>query len=202
MLHPMSDLVVDNSLVGQRVCVPSRPEWGVGTVLRIQPTRVSGKPVHRVSIQFATGHRQMVVPPAKLAPPEDEPQREAGWLDEIGGRTLDDRLVTLPTEIAKFLGTPAQRVTVLAPLYTLTEEPESLLRWARRQANVADPLSLWSRDELLIAFRAFCNERDSELRKSAALVKQNDGPEALRALLDGFPVDAREQMLAALRRPL
>ena len=198
----MPDLVVNNALVGQRIRVPNRPEWGVGTVLRVQATRVNGQPVHRVSVQFPTGHRQMVVPPAKLAPPADEPQREAGWLDEIGGRTLDDRLVNMPAEITEFLGTPTQRVTVLAPLYTLTEEPESLIRWARRQANVADPLSLWSRDELLVAFRAFCNERDSEFRKSAALVKHNEGPDALRELLDSFPTEAREEMLTALRKPL
>jgi hypothetical protein len=195
-------LEVNPQLVGRQVVVPHRPEWGSGTVLRVQLTTVGGRAVHRVSIQFATGHRTLQSPPAVLADPTAEPEREAGWLDTIGGRTVDDRLGQLPAALAEFLGTPAQFIVALAPLYELTDEPGVLIQWARRQANVADPLSLWSRDELAVAFRAFCGERDTALRVAAARLRQADGPGELATLLDGFPANVAEGMRAALRLPV
>ncbi len=196
----MSELTIDDGLVGRRVAVPDRPEWGLGTVLRVQTTIVSGQTVHRVGVQFPTGHRVLLVPPARLIEPQPELERAAGWLDTLAGRTVDDRLVSLPASVTEFLGTPAQRIGVLAALYEYTEEPASLIHWARRQAHVADPLSHWSRDELLVAFRAFCTERDSTLRVAAALLKQAEGPEALAAALTSHPEAVATEMRAALRR--
>jgi len=198
----MPELAIDDGLIGHRIAVPDRPEWGVGTVLRVQSTSAGEHPVHRVSIQFATGHRVLLVPPARLIEPQPEVERAAGWLDTLAGRTADDRLVNLPTSVTEFLGTPVQRIAVLTPLYEFTEEPASLIRWARRQANVADPLSHWSRDELLVAYRKFCLERDSTLRVAAALYKQAEGPEALAAVLAAFPEPVATEMRAALRRPI
>ena len=77
----MPELEYNAELVGRRVCNPSRPEWGLGTVLRVQTTLADGQTVHRVSVQFATGHRTILIPPGRLAEPQDEPQRAAGWLD-------------------------------------------------------------------------------------------------------------------------
>lgn len=198
----MSDLTIGPELVGQQVCVPHRPEWGVGKVLRVQTTTVAGQPQHRVSIHFATGHRQLVVPPASLAPPQAEQQREAGWLDSIAGHTLDERLTQVPPAIRDLLGTPAQRIAALIPLYEWQNEPAVLVQWARRQANVADPLSHWSRDELALAFSQFCIERDSHFRMLAARIKDKHGTEALAEALAGLPEHVRDDMWAALRRPI
>jgi hypothetical protein len=198
----MDELEISPALVGRQVCNPARPEWGLGRVLRVQSTRVGGQPAFRVSVQFVTGHRTLVVPPARLTAPEPETTRQAGWLDEIGGRTLDDRLVSLPAAILEQFGTPAQRLVALAPLYELRDESAALVQWARRHAHVADPLSHWSRDELQQAFAAFCLERDTHLRRVAALLVQSDGPDALRALLDTLPQHVREAIVAALRRPV
>ncbi len=198
----MSDLEVTAELLGSRVCLPNRPEWGSGEVLRVQATRIGGQPVHRVSIQFPTGHRTVVVPPGRLALPVAEPEREAGWLDEIGGMTLDDRLTQLPPESREVLGTPARRLAAMAPLFELSAEGTGLVQWALRQANVADPLSLWSRDELLLAFNAFCHERDGHLRLVAALLKQAEGAEALAAVLAEMPEHVRSAMTEAMRRVL
>lgn len=198
----MSDLKVHAKLVGRRVAVPNRPEWGHGTVLRVQSTLVNGQPRHRVSVQFPTGHRTLQVPPARLIEPPPEPKRAAGWLDSIGHQAPDDRLVRLPPAATQHIGTHAQRLAALAPLYEYTEDPSALVRWARRQANLADPLSLWTRDELLVAFRTFCMERDSALRVAAARLKHAEGPDALAEALDALPEPAAAGMRAALRRPI
>lgn len=196
------ELEIGPALVGGRVAIPARPEWGIGTVLRVQSTTVDGQPRHRVSVQFATGHRTLLVPPARLATPSAEPHRAPGWLDTLAGQTLDDALWRLPASVAEFIGTPAERFAALAELYGFTDEPGSLTKWARRQTGVADPLTLWTRDELLAAFRKFCTERDAELCLAAARLKQANGQAALEDALAAQPEALRAAMHAALQRPL
>lgn len=198
----MSELPLDAGLVGQRVCNPNRPEWGTGEVLRVQRTQVNGQTVHRVSVQFATGHRQIVIPPGRLAYPEEEVTREAGWLDSISGRTVDDRLAQVPEALREMLALPADMLRAVAPLFAYTAEPDSLQTWARRQTGVADPLTHWSRDELQKAFEVFCRERDAFFRVTAAkFVKHASLPE-LHAALEAFPPAVQEGMREALRKPL
>ncbi len=195
----MSDVPINEDLVGRRVCNPARPEWGVGAVLRVQSTTVDGQPVHRVSVQFATGHRTMVIPPGRLTEPQTEPARQAGWLDQLGHHALDDRLTRLPDAVREFLGTSTQRIIVLARLYTLADDGPALQKWARSQSGVADPLAHWTRDEIRAAFEEFCRRRDALLRELAATLRQTQGATAVRAALSEVPDDAREAMLAVLR---
>jgi hypothetical protein len=186
----MAEIEIGPKLVGEKVCNPARPDWGVGTVLRVQSTTVAGQPQHRVSVQFATGHRTLIVPPARLAAPTAGPQRDSGWLAEAAGTTLDDRLRQLPESVAQFLGTPGQRIVAMAPLYGYTEDPPSLIKWARAQAQVADPLSHWSRDELLAAFGEFCRQRDGVLRQIAAVLRRAEG------------ASGADEVLATVEEPL
>lgn len=185
--------------------MPGRREWGVGRVLRIQTTSVGGKPQHRISIQFpVVGHKTLLVPPARLVAPQAEVEREAGWLDTLGGRTVDDRLRKVPEEFERYLGTPAQHIRALATLYRWDDtDPHELVQWARRVADVADPLSVWSRDELSVAFAVHARERDAVLRVAAARLRQQEGPAALEPVLaqiDNPEIVAR--MRAALARPV
>jgi hypothetical protein len=198
----MDDLEIGPGLVGQRVFNPARPEWGAGTVLRVETTRAGGAAQHRVSVQFLAGHKMVHVPPARLTRELQGQTREAGWLDKVAGTTADERLKKLPADVTEFLGTATQRLAAVAELYQYTEDPRSLTEWARRQTRVADPLSHWSRDELLRAFGTFCSERDAELRVTAARVKQSQGAEALQAAVDALPPAIRQGVRAALQRPI
>jgi len=198
----MSKLTVDANLVGARVVNLARPQWGVGQVLRVQPAEYEGRPAHRVSIQFACGHRVLLVPPGRLGPPEVEPERDAGWLDRLGQRTLDDQLRGLPEDVVNVLGMPSDRLLATIPLYAIDPQGEGLLDWARSQTGVADPLTHWTRDELHDAFAAFAVERDAHLRAVAAVYRQHEGAEALRALVDALPANVRPRVLEALRRPI
>jgi hypothetical protein len=198
----MSELVIGAELVGTRVKNAARPEWGVGTVLCVQQTRVEGRPAYRVSIQFAAGHRTLLVPPARLVAPQPEPERQAGWLDGLGKSTLDDKLRSLPAGVVEVLGTPLQRLMAIVPLFEVSEDEASLLRWARSQVGVADPLSHWTRDELLEALRRFREERDAHFRSVAALLKQAEGAQALDDALATLDEPLRQAALTALRRPI
>ncbi len=194
----MADVEIDSGLVGRRVCNPARPEWGSGTVLRVQSTTVNGSPVHRVSVQFATGHRTVMVPPGRLAEPQAGPQRDAGWLDTIAGQTPDDRLAALPEAVSDFLGTSAQRLVVLARLYELSNDGPALLQWARSQSGAADPLSLWTRDQIRFAFAEYCRRRDALLRQTVASLRSSGGPAAVKDAFEQVPEGAREGMLAVV----
>jgi len=196
----MSDLVVSEKLVGQRVRIAARPDWGIGTVLRVQTTRVAGAEQHRVFIQFRHGNRAMIVPPARLSAPTDEPQRSAGWIDQLGNSTLDDALRQLPASVTEHFGSPRERLAEVLPLYDVGDDANELLKWARHQTGVGDPLSQWSRDELVRAFDEFCVERDGHFRNIAALLVQGEGIEALRDVLDGFSERAQREAAAALQK--
>lgn len=174
-------------LVGRKVMVPTRPEWGVGEVLRVSQTRVNREIIFRVSVHFPSGHRTLLMPPARLVEPFPEKERQAGWLDSLGKNTLDGKLRALPEELQFFLGTPGQRFSEVAKLFEWDDRPESLVRWARRQSLASDPLTLWTRDELQAAFDEFCAKRDTYLRESYAAWRKSEtwrGPAHAFAKLD------------------
>ncbi len=194
----MSELTVGPGLVGRHVCCPTRPEWGRGLVLHVQAASVGGRPVHRVSVQFSTGHRTIVVPPGRLVWPCDDSLPEFGWLDRITGRSVEGRLAALPPEVREFLGTAAQRFDLLSMLYRWSGESDDLVAWARGQTGIADPLARWSRDELAAAFAEFARRRDEALREAAAAVRRQGGEEAVAAALAAVPPELAPAMRAAL----
>lgn len=196
----MSDaLLVCPELVGTKVCVPARPEWGVGAVLRVQIAESNGVRGHRVTIQFPMATRTLLAPPAVLAAPQDEPNRlQTGWLDGLAGKSLDDRLRALPSEVTDVLGGPRERIYAAAGLYMLRDDAAALHLWARRQTGVADPLGQWNRDELEVAFRDFCLARDAHCRNLLYQVRKNHGVEAARSIVEAAPAEARDGLRAAM----
>jgi hypothetical protein len=198
----MAELEINQTLVGQTVRNAARPEWGAGKVLRVQEVRQGDTCAHRVSVQFQTGHKTMLVPPARLTAPTPERQRSAGWIDQLAGTTTDDVLRKLPPSVTETLGGPRARIAALLPLYAYTPDPQGLVHWARRQTDIADPLSQWNRDELEAAFTAFAVERDAALRGYLAEIKQREGPAAVKEILAEVPAPIKPQVEQALRRPI
>lgn len=195
-----SELVIDASLIGQTVRNAARAEWGDGKVLRIEQAEYEGKPAQRVTVQFRIGSRALLVPPARLARPNDEPQRESGWLDQLSGKTLDDRLRSLPERVTDVLGSLESRVRAVLSLYDFQDNPSSIQTWATRQTDLPDPLAQWNRDELQQAFFAFRAERDALLRSLVAQLKQKEGPQVVDHVLTLAEPTQREEVRTALRR--
>jgi len=195
----MHELTIDADLVGKTVRNAARPDWGDGQVLQVHATQTAGQAGHRVQVHFArTGTRWLLVPPARLVEPGDEPTRAAGWIEQLGKSSLDDKLRRLSDESVNVIGSLRERVAAVVALYAIGDEPRALLRWAIDQTGVTDPLSHWSRDELGSAFRDFCVERDSHLRNLLAQLKMKEGPDAVRELLDELPAP----LAAAVREAL
>lgn len=182
---------IDPTIVGQKVQNAARPDWGVGQVLRVQKLG-SG---WRVSVQFPSGHRHLVVPPAKLVPPQAEQSRDAAWLDEAAGTTLDDKLCSLPEDIELFLGTAIGKLRAMLPLYEIRSDEKSLEKWARRQTGVGQPLTTWTRDELIERFQQFCRRRDQVAQEVVLRIRKAGAADELRALL----TEAEPEAVAELR---
>ncbi|MBL8880266.1 MAG: DUF3553 domain-containing protein [Phycisphaerales bacterium] len=185
-------------VVGATVANAARPDWGVGTILRIEQTRPSGDGPLRVTVQFAVGSRVVQVPPAVLAPPRQAAQRDAGWLDKLAGKTLDDALRAIPEDIAMHLGLPSEKLRLIARLYAFDDDPAAIQRWAMRQSGVGDPLQHWTRDELAAAFAGFCRARDEMLRETAGRIRRSDGAPAIDTALADVPPRAAERMRAVI----
>lgn len=192
----MEELVVSVELVGQKVCNAGRPDWGAGTVQRVQTQTVGGAAQHRVTVQFPMGQRVLLVPPARLLAPTAAPQRaQRGWLDELAGNTLDDRLAALPDEIVNLLGSARERLLAMLPLLETPEDDKSLVRWAIAQTGVGDPLGQWTRDELQAAFERYLNQRDSLLRERYQTLRARSGWQEADALLAELSPPLRRRLL-------
>lgn len=194
----MSESSPANLSIGAKVVNEARPDWGVGTILRVEHALSGGDGPLRVTVQFAVGSRVVQVPPARLTPPGGPVQRDAGWLDKLAGKTLDDALRAIPEEIAMHLGRPADKLGLLAGLYELSDDPAALLRWARRQTGVGDPLEHWTRDELAAAYTDFSRARDDMLRETVLRIRRSDGPSGVDAVLADTPPAALERIRAAI----
>lgn len=197
----MTELIVNRELVGRKVINAGRTDWGAGVVQKVE--RAGGpddSPVYRVIVQFTGARRTLLAPPARLIEPRAEEERQAGWLDTLAGRTIDDRLKRVPDELLRVLGTPRQKLDALLPLYEYDEEPKTLTRWARAQTGVGDPLSQWSRDELTLAFASFRADRDAALRSAAAMLRQSEGAAALGDWLARLEEPLRGRVREALAR--
>lgn len=193
--------IIDAALVGKKVCVPARLDWGAGVVLRVATAMVQDAPQHRVVVQFPHATRTLLVPPARIDWPRDDPQRsDAGWIGTIGSNSLDDRLRRVSDDVLHVLGGIRARLAAVYPLFEVRDDEKGILAWARRQTGVGDPLTQWTRDELSDAFAAFCTERDAHLRGLAARLVLAEGKDALQAELAALEPDARARVEAALRR--
>ncbi|TWT45102.1 hypothetical protein RAS1_15230 [Phycisphaerae bacterium RAS1] len=190
---------IDVPDVGARVFNPARSDWGDGIVLRVTEIRENGETSHRVSVQFSiSGHKVLRIPPARLTSPQPGPKRETGWLDSLGKKTLDDKLRQLPEEVLFFLGTPIQKIVALAPLFEIEPEPREIVKWARRQTEIGDPLELWSRDELHQAFEDYCRRRNDALREAVGRARKNGGVDALDTAFEQIEAPLRTKMIQAL----
>jgi len=136
----------------------------------------------RVATTEAT-YRELILFDEEIDDPEVRAERERVARAKSG---LDGALVELEQARLRL-----ERTTIRAP-------------YAGRVANLRVVAGQWvgTRDELLTAFRTFCQERDAALRVAAALLKQKEGSEAIEAALAMLPETVAAQMWAALRQPI
>lgn len=195
---------------GDRLRHPGRPEWGVGTVTRVEETESDGQRAQRVSIRFpGAGLKTILTSHATLEHAEAEATADAGenedvrewaavgdaeWLAPVAEKKLEEAMIGLPAAVRDPFVTPRERLARTLRLYKFEPSGHSLIEWATAQSGLADPLSRFSRQELEAFFARWAPERDAHLSR----VLQDD-PEA-RDHVSELLRDAGPAARAAVKR--
>jgi hypothetical protein len=173
---------------GDRIRHLDKPEWGIGTVTRVEATVANGSPDWRVGVRFPNaGLKNMIASAAPLERVEDdEPvgapgaaamadlDRHAG--DELLGpmaeKKLREAMAVLPERVTDPFRSIEQRVELTLELYRFDTSGRALMDWAVAQTALDDPLSKFNRHELEQFFERWALERDRNLVR---LLKEGHG---------------------------
>lgn len=174
---------------GDRVRHRQRPEWGVGSVARVEevPPRDGAPAAQRLSVRFPNGGvKTLLTAHADLervvAEPEgrreeaaeDHPvhawSRHTGsdWLGEMAGRKVEEAMIALPEEVRDPFVAGPERLARSLKLFRFDGSARSLVDWAIAQSGLEDPLSRFSRHELEAFFGRWAQERDQHLGRLLA----------------------------------
>ncbi len=195
--------------VGERVRHPRRPEWGLGTVQRIENTTVGAKLDQRLWIRFDNaGLKTILASVAELersgAIGDDrehtllgrELSGETGWLAEISKRKPEEAMTALPPQASDPFIPAARRLDFVLGLYRFDATGGKLIDWAVAQSGLGDPMSRFNRHELEQFFSAWAIERDAHLGKLLQDPELRSDPSIVRAAMEKAPATAQ----AMLRR--
>lgn len=185
---------------GDRVRNEGSPEWGVGTVTRVQNLVENGRSCQRLSARFErAGLKTLTTAVAKIVPAGDAPaeaaapvasrngapktaRHDAEDTSHLDGRELKEIFGVLPEATRDPFVSLAERLKATIELYKYEPTGGSLLDWAAVQSRLADPLTRYSRAELEQEFQRFAYERDVQLKKLAGEARRAKDATALSLL--------------------
>ena len=194
---------------GDQVRHQERPEWGIGSVVRVEDVHLNGEASQRLSIRFANAgvktlsaaHAGLVRAEApkteEVRAPEGEEHpvgvwdrvRESGWLAPVAERKIEEAMVQLPPESRDMFLPVRDRLTSALALYRFDRTGRGLIDWAVAQTGLDDPLSRFNRHVLEQYFDRWVTERDDHLARLLREVATEPG--LLRELLATAPEAAR-----------
>jgi hypothetical protein len=191
---------------GDRVRHVRRPEWGVGTITRVEEAAIGGKPVQRVTVNFANaGVKKLLGSRAELEPVSEQQvelatngrgiqewdrMRASGWLTDVADRKVTEEMTKLPEPSRDPFASLTRRLTATLELYRFDRTGRSLVDWAVAQSGLNDPLSRFTRQELEQLFDRWAVELDSHLARLLDAARYENGD--LRRLIESAPPRARE----------
>ena len=168
---------------GDQIRHPDRPEWGVGTVSKVEVTPVDGKPTQRVTVRFPNaGIKVLNTSATRLEQVTEEPAlvsdgKSTESIDAIDRMRQDDLLAPVAsrklTELMTAISEPCRdpfrsledRIRSTLDLYRFDDGGKGLIGWAVMQTGLDDPLTRFNRHELEEHFRRWSHEREQHLRK-------------------------------------
>ena len=182
----------------------ARPEWGIGTVQKVEFVTREGAKDQRVWIRFPNvGMKTILAGAAKVevvnrANDDKDVQHtfaaremahESGWLGEIAKRQPEEAMTHLPPEVLDPFSSLRGRLEKTLDLYRFTSDGASLIDWAIAQTGLDDPMSRFNRHELEEFFKHWARGRDEQLRALMTEARRNREP--MNDLLKSAPRVAR-----------
>ncbi len=165
---------------GDRVRHVRRPEWGIGSIVKIEQTALNGQPAQRLSVRFPNaGLKTLVAANAELelvtaersnvavdeAHPVNEWENlsEEDWLEPLARRKVEEAMTRLPPEIRDPFNSLRKRLVLCLDLYRFEKTGRGLIDWAVAQTGLDDPLSRFTRHELEQLFEPWSSQRQQHL---------------------------------------
>jgi len=184
-----------NFAFGDQIRNTARPEWGVGTIVRLEP---GGKVA--VRFEFA-GLKQLdpSVAPLSSASANDQPSsgsweppaaaffrsEEVALSTSARQKLLIDVMTRLPEDVTDPFHPVAARIRSCSSLYRFGNDSTGLMAWAVAQTGLQDPMEQLPRHELESLFGRWREVRDRTLREL-----KSSSPEEWRKL----PADHRKEV--------
>ncbi|MDI9403004.1 MAG: DUF3553 domain-containing protein [Limnohabitans sp.] len=210
MSHPSSSQTPSKSTTamytqGMQVRHKQRPEWGGGTINRVETLTRGGLRDQRLWIKFANaGLKTLLASGADLEIVEGtgaaehtfaarEIATEAGWLGEITKRKPEQAMAELPPDATDPFLTPERRLRNLLGLFRF-DGSAKLIDWAVAQSGLDDPLSRFTRIELEAFYKEWSRDRDVALWRLVSDFRKR------RVSIDALMVDAPKAALSTLQR--
>lgn len=173
--------------IGEKVRHAKRPEWGVGTISKIEVITRDGRPDRRIWIKFPTaGEKTVLASMAELEHVESAPlaatptladehaRADTGWLGSISKRRPEDLMVALPDAATDPFIPLRRRLQNALGLYRF-DGGAKLIEWAIAQSGLDDPMSRFSRHELESFFQRWRFALDALLGKLIQEARREPG---------------------------
>ena len=168
-----------NHAFGDQIRNTARPEWGVGTIVRLEP---GGKLA--VRFEFAgLKHMDPEVAPLASASADDRPDsgsweppaaaffrsEEVALSASARQKLLIDVMTRLPEDVTDPFLPVEGRIRACASLYRFGNDSTGLMAWAVAQTGLPDPMDQLPRHELESLFGRWREVRDRTLRELTSL---------------------------------
>ena len=200
---------------GDRVKHTRRPEWGVGTITRIEDLALNGHRTSRLTIRFPNGGVKTLISTQaeleKVIGNVDpylngdstnvaawDKVGEAGWLSGVAERKIKEQMISLPPDVRDPFNSLAKRLSMTMGLYRFDRSGRGLIDWAVAQSGLDDPLSRFTRHDLEQFFDRWAFERENFLGKLAQEARLE--PQAVSVAIKTAPqagADALRRLTAA-----
>lgn len=176
-----------------------RPEWGSGSVTRVENLTRGTNRDQRLWIRFANaGLKTLLASAADLEVVEGtgaaehtfaarEIASEGGWLGQITKRRPEQAMSELPPDATDPFLTPERRLKNLLALFRF-DGGTKLIDWAVAQSGLDDPMSRFTRIELEAFYKNWAMERDLALGRLVGEFRRKREP--VDQLLAGAPKSA------------
>jgi len=197
---------------GDRVRHGSKPEWGIGTVIKAEIAHdlpSNGHAPQRLTVRFPNaGLKTLVTSYAELthvngndlhATEHTEIARywdqmsESDWLGPMAKKKIEQAMMSLPQDVRDPFNSVVKRLSLTLGLYRFNRSGRGLIDWAVAQTGLDDPLSRFTRQELEQRFDRWAFERENHLVKllQEARAPGND-QSAIAATIKAAPPEAHE----------
>jgi hypothetical protein len=168
---------------GDRVCHATRPEWGIGLVVKTEMLSTNGQNAQRLAIRFpndglktiSTAHAELELITEDIAAVHTDGEasplggwdkmEDSEWLGEVAQRKVREVMVGLSERVRDPFRPVEDKLQACLELFRFERTGRGLVEWAVAQSGLDDPLSRFTRHELEVLFDEWASNRHRHLQQ-------------------------------------